>query len=90
VLLAVVAGLALGGLGGLLIGPHSLHLGPRVSGDQQLAGDFRATLESDQGLAVVEVARLRDGKVTYAGLAPDGTDQPTPQTPFELGSVTKT
>lgn len=89
-LLAVVAGLALGGLGGLLFGPHSLHLGPRVSGDHQLADDFRHTLESDRGLASVEVARLRDGKVTFAGLAPDGTEAPTPQTPFELGSVTKT
>ncbi|HEX8508305.1 MAG TPA: serine hydrolase domain-containing protein, partial [Propionibacteriaceae bacterium] len=90
VLLAVVAGLALGGLVGLLVGPYSSHLGPRSSGDQQLAGDFRATLESDRGLASVEVARLRDGQVTYAGLAPDGTTAPTPQTPFELGSITKT
>jgi CubicO group peptidase (beta-lactamase class C family) len=47
-------------------------------------------LDSDRGLASVEVARLRDGKVTYAGLAPDGTAAPTPQTPFELGSITKT
>jgi CubicO group peptidase (beta-lactamase class C family) len=90
VLLAVAAGLALGGLVGLLLGPHSLVLGPRFSGDPQLAADFRATLESDRGLASVEVARLRDGKVTYAGLAPAGTDAPTPQTPFELGSITKT
>ena len=90
VLLAVVAGLLLGGLVGLLLGPHSLHPGPRISGDQSLAGDFRATLDSDRGLASVEVARLRDGKVTYAGLAPDGTVPPTPQTPFELGSITKT
>jgi CubicO group peptidase (beta-lactamase class C family) len=90
VLLAVVAGLALGGLVGLVVGPHSLHLGPRFSGDQQLAADFRATLDGDRGFASVEVARLRDGKVTYAGLAPEGTDAPTPQTPFELGSITKT
>jgi CubicO group peptidase (beta-lactamase class C family) len=90
VLLAVVAGLLLGGLVGLLLGPHSLRPGPRISGDQSLAGDFRATLDSARGLASVEVARLRDGKVTYAGLAPDGTVPPTPQTPFELGSITKT
>jgi CubicO group peptidase (beta-lactamase class C family) len=90
VLLTVVAGLALGGLVGLLVGPQSLTLGPRVSGDQLLAAEFRATLESDRGLASVEVARLRDGQVTYAGLAPDGTVAPTPQTPFELGSITKT
>ena len=86
----VVAGLLLGGLVGLLLGPHSLSPGPRFSGDQLLAGNFRATLASDRGLASVEVARLRDGKVTYAGLAPDGTVPPTPQTPFELGSITKT
>ena len=73
-----------------LLGPHSLSPGPRFSGDQLLAGDFRATLDSDRGLGSVEVARLRDGKVTYAGLAPDGTAPPTPQTPFELGSITKT
>ena len=90
VLLGVVAGLLLGGLVGLLLGPHSLSPGPRFSGDQLLAGDFRATLGSDRGLGSVEVARLRDGKVTYAGLAPDGTVPPTPQTPFELGSITKT
>ena len=90
VLLAVVAGLLLGGLVGLLLGPHSLHPGPRISGDQSLAGDFRATVDSARGLASVEVARLRDGKVTYAGLAPDGTVPPTPQTLFELGSITKT
>ena len=36
------------------------------------------------------MARLRDGKVTYTGLAPHGTVPPTPQTPFELGSITKT
>ncbi len=70
VLLAVVAGLLLGGLVGLVLGPHSLSPGPRVSGDQLLAGDFRATLASDRGLASIEVARLRGGKVTYAGLAP--------------------
>ena len=89
-LLAVVAGLLLGGLVGLVLGPHSLSPGPRFSGDQLLAGDFRATLGDDRGLGSVEVARLRDGKVTYAGLAPDGTVPPTPQTPFELGSITKT
>ncbi|HEX8508844.1 MAG TPA: serine hydrolase domain-containing protein [Propionibacteriaceae bacterium] len=89
-LLAVVAGLLLGGLVGVVLGPHSLSPGPGFSGDQLLAGDFRATLDSGRGLASVEVARLRGGKVTYAGLAPDGTALPTPQTPFELGSVTKT
>ena len=86
----MVAGLLLGGLVGLLLGPHSLRPGPRISGDLSLAGDFRATLDSARGLASVEVARLRNGKVTYAGLAPDGTVPPTPQTPFELGSITKT
>ena len=90
VLLGVVAAALLGGLVGLLLGPHSLSPGPRLSGDQLLAGSFRATLASDRGLASVEVARLRDGKVTYAGLTPDGTVPPTPQTPFELGSITKT
>jgi CubicO group peptidase (beta-lactamase class C family) len=88
--LALVAGLLLGGLVGLVLGPHSLSPGSKVSGDQLLAGDFRATLGDDRGLGSVEVARLRDGKVTYVGLAPDGTVPPTPQTPFELGSVTKT
>ena len=90
VLIGVVAGLLLGGLVGILLGPHSLSLGPRFSGDQLLAENFRATLGDDRGLGSVEVARLRDGKVTYAGLAPDGTAPPTPQTPFELGSITKT
>jgi CubicO group peptidase (beta-lactamase class C family) len=90
VLLTVVAGLAMGGLVGVALGPHSLSPGPHVSGDQLLAGDFRSTLADDLGLGSVEVARLHDGQVTYAGLAPDGTVLPTPQTSFELGSVTKT
>jgi hypothetical protein len=77
-LLAVVAGLVLGGLVGPVLGPHSLSPGRRVSGDQLLGGAFRATLHSDRGLASVEVARLRDGKVTYAGLAPDLMVPPTP------------
>ena len=47
---AVLCGLLLGGLVGLAIGPHSLSPGPRFSGDQQLAGDFRATLGDDLGL----------------------------------------
>ncbi|HEY5784551.1 MAG TPA: serine hydrolase domain-containing protein [Microlunatus sp.] len=90
VLLVVVAGLLLGGLVGVVLGPRSLSPGPLIVGDQLLAGDFRATMGDDRGLGSVEVARLRDGKVTYAGLAPDGTVPPTPQTPFELGSITKT
>jgi CubicO group peptidase (beta-lactamase class C family) len=89
-LLAVAAGLLLGGLLGLVLGPHSLRPGPRIAGDQLLAADFQATLGDDLGLGSVEVARLRDGTVTYAGLAPDGTVPPTPQTRFELGSITKT
>ena len=64
VLLAVVAGLALGGLVGQMLGPRELSLGPLTSGDQLLAGDFRATLANDRGLASVQVARLRDGQVT--------------------------
>jgi hypothetical protein len=53
VLPAVIAGLLLRGLVGLVLGPHSLSPGPRVSGDELLARDFRATLGSDRGLASV-------------------------------------
>lgn len=88
--LMLLAGLVLGSLVSLAVGPRSPHLGRSVSGDAQLAADFRATLASDAGYGQVSVARVRDGSVSYAGLSSDGLTPPTPQTPFELGSITKT
>lgn len=88
--LVLLAGLVLGSLVSLAVGPRSPHLGHGVSGDTQLAADFRATLRSDAGYGQVSLARVRDGAVSYAGLSSDGSAPPTPQTTFELGSITKT
>ncbi|WP_375423459.1 serine hydrolase domain-containing protein [uncultured Friedmanniella sp.] len=88
--LVLMAGLVLGSLVSLTVGPRSPHLATVVTGDAQLAADFRATLASDAGYGQVSVARIRDGQVSYAGLGSEGLEPPTPQTPFELGSITKT
>ena len=88
--LLLAVGLVLGGLAGLLLGPRSPSPGAAVAGDAALAADFRSTLADDHGLGAVSLARFRSGQVTYAGLAPEGTPLPSPQTRFELGSVTKT
>ena len=90
ILLLLAAGLALGGLAGLLLGPRSPSPGPSTAGDPALAADFRSTLATGDGFGAVSLARLRDGRVSYAGLAPAGSPLPDPQTRFELGSVTKT
>jgi CubicO group peptidase (beta-lactamase class C family) len=89
-LLVLVA--AILGAGVILVaGPHSPRLSSTTTGDQQLAADIRASLTTDRGYQSLSAARLQDGKVTYAGLGDAGQGRPpTPQTPFELGSITKT
>ena len=90
--LLLVTGCALAGAAlTLLTGPASPALGPAETGDRQLAADVRASLRTERGYQSLSAARLQDGTVTYAGLGDaGGGTPPTPQTAFELGSITKT
>lgn len=83
--LAAVIGLVLAAA----VGPRST-LGDLRGGDPILVADVEAVIGDTGGLGALSVARLRDGKVTYAGLGAVDGSAPTPQTPYELGSITKT
>ena len=88
-MLALV-GLLVGTSVGLLLGLRGPGLGPRTTGDAALAADVRASFSTDRGFTSLSAARVRDGQVTYAGLGDAGAGPPGPDTPFELGSITKT
>lgn len=89
--MGVIGGLLIGTLLGLTVGPRTPILGDASAGDPALVADARAVLFSDRGLQTLSVARVRGGKVAFAGLGSgDDGQAPTPQTPFELGSITKT
>lgn len=88
--MAMIGGALIGTLLGLTVGPHSPRLGEPSTGDPALAADVRAVLASDRGFDVLSVGRVRAGTVTFAGLGEQDGAVPTPQTPFEMGSITKT
>lgn len=83
---AFVVGTALA----LLLGFRGPALGPATTGDAALAGDVRGALDGERGLQAVSAARVVDGRVTFAGLGEVDGAAPGPDTPFELGSITKT
>lgn len=83
--LTAVLGLVLS----LALGPRST-LGDQRGGDPALVADVDAAIGDPGGLGALSVGRLRDGKISYAGLGDAGGAAPTPQTPYELGSITKT
>lgn len=85
VAIAAVLGLVLG----LAFAPSAMLADDR-SGDPQLSADVEAVIGNPRGLGAVSVGRLTDGKITYAGLGEVDGAAPTPQTPYELGSITKT
>lgn len=89
-LLLLLGAFVLGSLVSLLVGPRSTGLGSQTSGDEQLARDVRASLVDDHGLQTLSVARIADGRTTFAGIAGRRGPAPTPQTSFEMGSITKT
>ena len=89
-LVAILAGMLIGALVSLGLGPRTPTLGTAQAGDTELAEDVRASLVNDRGLQVLSVGRVREGQVSFAGLGEDGGATPTAQTPFELGSITKT
>lgn len=82
--LVLVAGALLGALALLLIGPRPLTLGA-ATGDRALAADVAAVLGNTPGYDKVSALRLKDGTSTWAGFG-----EVTPDTRFELGSITKT
>nr|WP_269778802.1 serine hydrolase domain-containing protein [Microlunatus antarcticus] len=65
-------------------------LGPATTGDPALAADVRASFTSERGFTSLSAARVRDGQVTFAGLGEVDGAPPAPDTPYELGSITKT
>ena len=88
--LGALVALVLGTAGGLLAGLRGPALGPATAGDAALAADVRAAFTSDRGFVSLSVARVRDGQLTFAGLGEHGDAPPTRDTPYELGSITKT
>jgi CubicO group peptidase (beta-lactamase class C family) len=80
----------LGTLLGITVGPHSPTLGEAHTGDESLVADVRAALTSGRGYRTLSVGRIRSGVVSFAGLGTEAGEVPTPQTPFELGSIAKT
>src|SRR3712207_6572798 len=87
--IALVFGLVLGTLIGLTLGPRTPTLGDASTGDQALAREVRAALASDAGYQTLSVARVRGGALSFAGLGEEDGAVPTPQTRYEMGSITK-
>ena len=88
--IGLVFGLVIGALLGLTVGPHTPTLGDARAGDEALAADLRAVLVSDRGYQTLSAGRVRGGTVSFAGLGEEDRAVPTPQTRYELGSITKT
>ena len=89
-IMGVIGGLLIGTLLALTVGPHPPRLGEESAGDEALVSDVRTALGSDRGLKTLSVGRIRDDQVVFAGLGTEDGEVPTPQTPYELGSITKT
>src|SRR4051812_23844000 len=88
---ALIVSFVLGALITLISGPQTPRLGAATSGDARLAADVRASLTTDVGYQSLSAARFQNGQTTYAGIGTAGAGPPpTPQTPFEAGSITKT
>jgi CubicO group peptidase (beta-lactamase class C family) len=81
----VVALLAV--LAGLFARPRPPSLDAAQTGDAALAARVRDAAGDPSGYRALSVAFVENGTVRYAGL---GDDALTPDTPFEIGSVTKT
>ena len=88
--MGLISGLIIGTLLGLTVGPKTPILGADSTGDPALVADVRAVLASDRGYDTLSVGRVRDGQATLAGLGSADGGPPTPQTPYELGSITMT
>ncbi len=85
-----LAALLVGTSVGLLVGLRGPVLGPATTGDAALAADVRAAFATGRGFTSLSAARVRGSEVTFAGLGDAGAGAPGPDTPYELGSITKT
>lgn len=83
-----VAMLALGT--GLVIAPRTIQLGPATTGDPALAEQVRRLVGDSHGYQTLSVAVITKDTIRYAGLGEMDGHTPTRDTPFELGSITKT
>jgi CubicO group peptidase (beta-lactamase class C family) len=88
--IGLVFGLVIGTLLGLGVGPRTPALGDARTGDEALVADVRAALGSDRGYQTLSAGRVSGGAVSFAGLGEEDDAVPTPQTRYELGSITKT
>ncbi|GAB7050680.1 serine hydrolase domain-containing protein [Catenuloplanes indicus] len=70
----------------LLAGPRPPSLGPEQTGDAALAARVRDAAGDPGGYRGLSVALVENGAVRFAGV---GDDRITPDTAFEMGSVTK-
>lgn len=86
----LIASVLVGGLGFWTLGPHP-YLSEATTGDAALAADVRRAAGDGAGLQRLSVARVEGDRVTFAGVGDEGGDigAPSPDTVFELGSVTK-
>lgn len=75
---------------GAILAPWPVRLGEQTTGDAELAAQVRE-IASPTGRTGMTVAVLEDGELRQAGLGSAGAGRPmTPETPVEIGSVTKT
>ncbi|MFI5845535.1 serine hydrolase domain-containing protein [Catenuloplanes sp. NPDC051500] len=72
---------------GLFAGPRPPSLDDAPTGDAALAARVRDAAGDPAGFRALSVVSVENGTVRYAGL---GDGAVTPDTPFEIGSVTKT
>ncbi|WBB72559.1 serine hydrolase [Micromonospora sp. WMMD1128] len=88
--LTAVAGLVAAAVATGLM-PRAPELGPRQTGDADLAATVRAAVDDPRGWRGLAVASIESGRVRVAGLGDRAPGGPAvePGTPFEIGSVGK-
>ena len=78
----------------LTLGPQHQRIGDQTAGDDALASRVRDAVGDTDGLRSLAVAEVTSDSITWTGVGNSGTgrDGPAPEldTPFELGSITKT
>ncbi|MBA3021765.1 serine hydrolase [Propionicimonas sp.] len=87
----IVLAVALLTLGaGLVIAPRTIQLGPATTGDAALAEQVRRLVGDPHGYQTLSVTVVTKDTIRHAGLGEMDGRTPTKDTPFELGSITKT
>lgn len=78
----------LGAVLSLVLGPDP-RLGDQRTGEPKLVADVAAVVGEGRGITALSTARLEGGATSFAGFGEVDGAPPTPDTPFELGSITK-